>query len=187
MLLSMLFGIIISLVTAYIVLKIHDTGSASWRDMVNIKSFFVTGIITTLLAMLGTLGGMILFIIPGLYFATHWMLSVWAVVDGKGSATECLKYSYAIVKGNALCLVGLILAMAFIGFPVGMLAKLHQPGTPITLVTVVMVVISIVGQLILSGVSAFAFAYVYRKLSNAYEQKRVSSSAVQMPNVESNQ
>ncbi len=168
---SSAFGVIVQLVNAYIALKIYDTDVVCWRDIFNVQTLFFTALSASVLYMFGVLCGTILLIVPGIILYVRWIFFMYAVVDGKGSAFECLKHSFEITRGNMLCIIGLMVTFGLLSFPFSVLIKtIHQSGIKLAPMLFV-IVIATIGQMIVSAAGMLSYAYVYRKLSDIHTQE----------------
>ncbi|MDO8583497.1 MAG: DUF975 family protein [bacterium] len=137
----------VSLGFLYIVLKFVDGEKAEFSDLFSqfkprlLLNYFLAGLIGALI----TIGGFLLFIIPGMIVAIRYSLSGFVLVDKNTGPLQSLSTSWKITKGNfwKLCLFGLTL----IGINLlGLLAL-------------------VVGLLVTMPLSMLAVAYAYRKLS----------------------
>jgi hypothetical protein len=79
------------------------------------KELFLSYMGTVLLAMLGILGGFLLFIVPGIYLFTVWMLvaPIYALEGRIGS--KALKRSRALVIGNFWRVLGAVTVVIVVG------------------------------------------------------------------------
>ncbi|HRN78403.1 MAG TPA: hypothetical protein PLU71_04130 [Candidatus Dependentiae bacterium] len=126
-----------------IALDIYDNGTSSIQRILSTGPVLVDYYITALLYGLIVLGGLILFVIPGIYFAIRYSFALWYVVDTGCSPFEALRKSADLTRGN-IKLLGLFLLIC-IG---------------ITLASV----ITIVGPIILSYTLFLSYGYIFRTL-----------------------
>lgn len=92
-------------------LKIFDHESASIHDLFGESKLFWRYVGATLLYTLGTAVGLILFIIPGIYFIIKYQFVFFFLVDKHMSITESFHHSARLTHGVKWKLLGFIIAM----------------------------------------------------------------------------
>jgi hypothetical protein len=128
-------------------IKAHDdAASAALSDLWHPRKFW-SYLGTTILLVLLTVAGFVLFIVPGLMALTAFFFAPYFVVDKGLSPVEALKASARITKGNRLRILALIAAVA--------------------LVSLLGVVALIIGLLVAIPFTAIANMHAYRRLSAA--------------------
>jgi hypothetical protein len=95
------------------IIKFHDSGTANLTEMFmgwhrGLRLFFAT-----MVYLLAVIGGLCLFIVPGIYILVHGILYPFFIVDKNVGAIEALKRSFAVVKGYAWQ-VGSIMLVIFL-------------------------------------------------------------------------
>jgi uncharacterized membrane protein len=134
---------IISLGIINIMLKLVDGVKPEFKDLYYITKLF-NFMLASMIKGLIVVGGLILFIIPGIIFSIKLQYTEYFIVDKKMDAIDAIKASWEITKGvkGNLFLLGLLLGLINI---LGFLCLL-------------------VGLVITVPLSMVANAYVYRKL-----------------------
>lgn len=128
-----------------ITLKLARGTHATYRDLIPEASVVWPFLLASALAGLIILGGLILLIIPGLYFLARFAMVRFAVLDG-ASVRESLKRSSALTEGVRGRI--LLFVLAAIGL------------------NIVGAIFFLVGLLVTVPVTAIAHAHVYLKLKN---------------------
>jgi uncharacterized membrane protein len=144
--LRIIINLVISIGLIHIVLKFLDNKKPEYKDMLYYKpivNYFLAAILNGLIIV----GGLILLIIPGIFFALRLQYTSYLVVDKNLGPLEAIKKSWAITRGNVwnLFFFGLLLGLINI---LGFLCLL-------------------VGLFVTVPLSMLATAFVYRKLLNA--------------------
>jgi hypothetical protein len=136
-------SVIVSTGFTSIALKLAKGEHASLGDLLPasrmVWTFFLASVVTGLIVV----GGIILLIVPGLYFLARFSMARFAVLDG-ATVRESLAQSSALTDGKKLHILGFILT----------LIGLNLLGA----------LFFFVGLLVTVPVSAVAFAHVYLKL-----------------------
>ncbi len=128
-----------------ITLKLAKSEHATYRDLVPPGRLVWTLFLASVLTGLIIVGGLILFIVPGVYFLTRYSMVRFVVIEG-ATVGESLKKSSHLTEGVKWRLLGFLLA----------LLGLNVAGAAFFLV----------GLLLTVPVSAIAYAHVYLKLKN---------------------
>ncbi|MFH0804542.1 MAG: hypothetical protein V1896_02995 [Candidatus Zambryskibacteria bacterium] len=142
-----IFIIIVRIGYTKIFLRIYDGETPKFVDIFQEYKIFWRYLGTSVLTCLVVVGGFILLIIPGIYWAIRFSFSPIIVVDTKMGPVVSMKESYAITKGQFWkifgfwIIVGLLNLLGFIFLGIGLLVTVP--------------------------VSTLASIYVYRKLSEA--------------------
>jgi uncharacterized membrane protein len=140
-----IFLIIVRIGYTKIFLKMHDGEKPKFVEIFEHYKTFWRYLGVSILLGLVTVGGLILLIIPGIFWAVKFSFSPIIVVDAKTGPIAAMKESYAITKGSfwkVLLLWVVIILLNLLGL-----------------------ILFYVGLLITIPLSAFASIYVYRKLS----------------------
>lgn len=147
-LLTTLFSIIISLGMINALLKFVNTGKGNFADIFSEFSNFnllVNYIIGAIIVGVIVLGGFLLLIIPGIYFAIRLSFFSYFLVEKHLAAMEAIKASWNATKGNGVNL-----------FVLGILS---------VLVTIAGALALLVGLLVAIPVVTLAAIYAYKMLS----------------------
>ena len=147
-LITTIFSIIISLGMINALLKFVNTGKGNFADIFSeFSNFKLLGnyIIGSILVALIIIGGFILLIIPGIYFAIRLSYFSYFIVEKKLGAKEAIKASWDATKGNVINLI----VFGFLSFGVMILGLLAL----------------LVGLLVAIPVVSLAGVYVYKMLS----------------------
>lgn len=140
-----------------ILLALVDGKQPSFALMkMDIKSpiyYFVASILVGILVA----AGLFLLVVPGIMVALAVGMYGYRIIDAKAGIVDSLKQSAAITKGHRWNLLGL--------------------GIVIFLLNMVGAMLALIGLLITMPVTMVAYAYVYRKLTQALEPVVVTSSA----------
>ncbi len=108
--------------------------------------FVLIGIVVGLIVGVG----IVLLIIPGIYFMTRLVFSTFAYVDRNQSVGKSLSYSWHLVKGKIFWTTFLVLIIYFVLIFIGNLAL-------------------VIGALITYPLAVLLLAHLYRALSNYHE------------------
>lgn len=110
-LISIIFGIIISLGLIKISLNFCDSIKSKTRDLFSQYRLFFRYFFAMILYILIVALGSVLLIIPGIYLGIRFWFYDYFIVDKKAGATESLKRSWEITQGSVwnLFLFGLLL------------------------------------------------------------------------------
>jgi uncharacterized membrane protein len=142
-LLQTIIDLVIGIGLIQITLKFIDNKEPEYKDLFYyqpIVNYFLVALLTGLIV----LGGFILLIIPGIFFALRLKFAVYLVIDKNFSPVEAIKKSWAITRGNTwnLFFLGILFALInILGF-----------------------ICLIVGLFITVPLSMLATTFVYRKL-----------------------
>lgn len=128
-----------------IFLKLHDDESVKFTNIFEEYKLFFPYLGVTILTFLAVVGGLILLIIPGIFWAVRFSLSSIIVVDKNIGPIMAMKESYAMTKGLFWKLLGFWIVIALINLA-GMVALF-------------------VGLLVTVPLSTLATVYVYRAVS----------------------
>jgi uncharacterized membrane protein len=104
--LAVIFSIIIRIGYIKIFLRIHDGQTPKFVEIFEEYRTFWRFLGTSILTCLAVLGGLILLIIPGIFWAVRFSLSPLIIVDGKMGPVVAMKESYHITKGHFWKLLG---------------------------------------------------------------------------------
>ncbi|MBA3678894.1 hypothetical protein H0W80_01695 [Candidatus Saccharibacteria bacterium] len=126
-------------------LNIIDTKQALYAQLFDSENIYWRYLGATFLYALIVLGGLILFIIPGIYWAIKYQFIAVIIVDKKLKVTEALKASGEITQGHKGWLLGFSLILVLLNIA-GFMAL-------------------ILGLLVTIPITVMAQIYVYRKLS----------------------
>lgn len=124
-LLQTIIDLVIGIGLIQITLKFIDNKEPEYRDLFYYQPI-VNYFLVTLLTGLIVLGGFILLIIPGIFFAFRLKFAVYLVIDKNLGPVEAIKKSWKITKGNVWnlfffgILLGLINILGFICLIVGL-------------------------------------------------------------------
>lgn len=130
----------------YIALKFLDNKKPTYKDLFygNSIESIVNYFLTSFLVGLIVIGGLILLIIPGIYFAFRLKFASYLVIDKKLDPVNAVKASWRMTKGNVWNLFFLGILLGFINL-LGLLCL-------------------VIGLFITVPLSMLATAFVYRKL-----------------------
>lgn len=147
MLVSWILNFLVSLGMIKVVLNVVDKKKTAIADLFNGYPLLLNYIAGSIIYGLIVVGGFILFIIPGIYFAIKYHFYSYYIVDKKMGPIEAIKASGKITKGIKLHLIlfGIVLAL------------LNLLGA----------LLFGIGLLITIPITAIAYAYVYRNLSKS--------------------
>jgi hypothetical protein len=95
-------------------LNVHDTGTASIRDFLLPLGKAFNMLIAASLVLLIVLGGLVLLIIPGIYWGIRFSQFQYFIIDKDAGIIESLKMSWAATDGYSLKLLVLYLIIGFI-------------------------------------------------------------------------
>ena len=140
----MVFSVILKIGYTRIFLKICDGESPKFVEIFKEYRLFWKYLGTSILTCLTVLGGLILLIIPGIFWAVRFSFAALIVIDTGMRPIAAMKKSYAITKGKVWKLLGFFIVLA--------------------LVNILGVIALVVGLLVSVPVSTFAWIYVYREL-----------------------
>jgi uncharacterized membrane protein len=142
-LLQTVIDLVIGIGLIQITLKFIDNKKPKYKDLFYyqpIVNYFLVALLTGLIV----LGGFILLIIPGIYFALRLKFAVYLVIDKNLGPVEAIKKSWKITKGN-------VWNLFFFGILLG-------------LINILGFICLIVGLFITIPLSMLATTFVYRKL-----------------------
>ncbi len=131
-----------------IYLKCTDGKPLDFNDIVSPFQLFLKYFIAQLIYLAAVIIGMIVFILPGLFFGIRLMFFGYLVVDEELSATEAIKQSFSMTKGYFWPLLGF--------------------SAMIILINIAGFLFLVVGLLVTLPVSSIAVAYLYRKLRGEF-------------------
>jgi uncharacterized membrane protein len=126
-----------------IALKFIDKKKPQYKDLFYYKpiiNYFLASLLTGLIVI----GGLILLIIPGIYFAFRLKFAAYLVIDKNLGPVEAIKKSWKMTKGN-------VWNLFFFGILLG-------------LINILGFICLLVGLFITVPLSMLATAFVYRKL-----------------------
>lgn len=142
-----IFSMIIHIGYTKIFLRIHDGESPKFSDIFREYKTFWRYLGVSILYMLTILGGLILLIIPGIFWAVRFSFAPIIVIDTKSGPVAAMKESYAITRGGFWKILLFWVAMAAFNL-LGL-------------------IFFAIGLIITIPVSTLASVYVYRRLSAA--------------------
>lgn len=143
----MVLSMIVKIGFTKIFLRIYDGESPKFIDIFKEYLLFWKYLGVSILMPLAVLGGLILLIIPGIFWAVRFSLSPIIVVDTGVGPIKAMKESWVITKGNFWKLLGFWIVIILLNI-LGMLVL----G---------------IGLLVSVPVTTLAGIYVYRELSKA--------------------
>lgn len=153
--------IIVNIGLIKITLDIFDKGSGDFKDLFSGVQMLGNFILGSLLYSLIIIGGLLLFIIPGIIWGIKYQFFAYLIVDKKLGPVEALKKSGEITKGNKGNL-----------FLLGLLSMLINFGGMLLLV---------VGLLATIPTTMMAMVYAYRKLMGEVLTAETPAPAEQAP------
>lgn len=142
---SWIVGSLIEIAFIIFTLNLLSTKKTSFRTKLTDVRLLLKVIAGSLLSTLIILGGFILLIIPGIYFAFRMWLVTYYIVDQGDGPVEAIKKSWKNTKGHFFSLLGLSLVLLLINL-FGLL-------------------VLVVGLLVTIPVTYIATTWVYKKLS----------------------
>lgn len=158
-LLAIIFGFIIKIGYEKIFLKVYDGEKPKLSEMFHHYQLFWKYLGAVILNCLVFVGGIILLIIPGIYWAVRFSFTTLIVVDTKSGPVASMKESWAITEGNFWKLLLLWLAVVAINL-VGILALY-------------------IGLLVTIPVTTFSVIFVYRELTK--KKASLSTETISSP------
>jgi uncharacterized membrane protein len=138
-----IIDLVIGIGLIHIALKFIDKKKPVYKDLFYyqpIVNYFLTALLTGLIVI----GGLILLIIPGIYFAFRLKFACYLVIDKNLGPLEAIKKSWKMTKGN-------VWNLFFFGILLG-------------LINILGFICLILGLFITVPLSMLATAFVYRKL-----------------------
>jgi uncharacterized membrane protein len=142
-LLQTIINLVIGIGVINICLKFLDNKKPKYKDLFYYKPI-VNYVLASIVEGLIVVGGFILLIIPGIFFALRLQFTCYLIVDKNLGPIEAIKTSWKITKGNAWSLF-------FFGILLG-------------LINILGVLCLLVGLFITVPLSMLATTFVYRKL-----------------------
>ena len=142
-LLQTVVNLVIGIGLINITLKLLDNKKPKYKDLFYYKPI-VNYFLASLLEGLSVIGGFILLIIPGIFFALRLQFTCYLIVDKNLGPVEAVKTSWKITKGNAWNLF-------FLGILLG-------------LINILGLLCLIVGLFVTVPLTMLATTFVYRKL-----------------------
>lgn len=127
-----------------LVLSIEDGGAPEWKEIFNHGKLLIKYTVTTILYGLGVFIGLLLLIVPGIYFAVKYSFAVINVADKDMGIMDAFKLSAKLTEGVKRKLLLFFLAMLGI-IILGLIAL-------------------VVGIFVAGPVVCIAYAHVYRIL-----------------------
>lgn len=166
MLLLNIFTLVVSLVVSLgiikIVLNLIDNGTKSFDPLFNQFDRIVNYFIASIVAGAIILVGLILLILPGIYFAIRLSFFPYYIVDKNLGSMDSLKSSWNATKGE--------------------LSDLIVLGIFSIVIAIIGILLLGLGLLVAIPVTVVAYAYVYRRLSSvAATQTPVPAPVTQTP------
>ena len=153
-LVGLVVSIIITGASVYVLLSAVRGKQVSFKDALNVgKTFGVRNFVLGLLIGLTVFGGIILLIVPGIYFALRLMLAPYFLVDKNLSAMDAYKASWAATSGN----VGILFGILGVVFLMGLMAVIPILGW----------IAGIYFIICYSASGALAYEYIQKKTSVA--------------------
>ncbi|HTH92862.1 MAG TPA: hypothetical protein VL576_00035 [Candidatus Paceibacterota bacterium] len=150
--------IIAQVIWGYVWMSVALASADGKEDLLTFKSLsihmpnfrqFLMIIAISIISMLIIIVGLVLLIIPGLYFAVRLSLARFSYLDHQGSVKKSLEDSWHMVKGNIFWVVVLTLLMAVVLLIAGLIALF-------------------VGLLVAYPLVMMLFARLYRALDTHY-------------------
>lgn len=155
--LSWFVQMILALGLLKIFLYTYEQQQAKFSDLFSQSKLAVNGIIASILLLLIILGGLVLFIIPGIIWMLKYQFALYFVVDKGMKPIEALKASAQITDGVKWELLGFNVVAILLG----------MLGT----------IFFFVGVFITTPIIGLATTMIYRKLSEETSAESTSSSA----------
>jgi uncharacterized membrane protein len=148
---SVLISIFLTIGLIRVYLQLTDGKPIQFSDLFNVKADeYVRYIIGSILYGLIVLGGLILLVIPGIYFGIKYQYYSYQIIDKQNDPLEAIKQSGHITKGNIL--------------------NLFLFSLLLMLISILGVIALLVGILVAAPVVGIAQAYVYRKLTSGVKK-----------------
>ncbi|MEK7635096.1 MAG: hypothetical protein AAB446_01535 [Patescibacteria group bacterium] len=144
-LIILIFMIIVNIGYTKIFLKMNDGENPKFSEIFDEYKTFWRYLGTCMLLILIIVSGLVLFIIPGIFWAVRFAFASLIVIDTKLGPKAALKESWAITKGSFWKILWFCIISSFANFLGAVLAG--------------------VGLLVTIPVTTFAFIYFYRWLS----------------------
>lgn len=142
---------------ARLALFLHDQNDISFKYVLTIHSFTIFSVMGALiLYYLFFSLGLLLLIIPGLFFLARFDFFVFLIVDKNLSAWKALKKSFALTQGNTMKMMGLKFHSIIVFFLLDVLIRIVEQYSLIYVPLVLVAIFVIWAASLLSSV------YVYR-------------------------
>ena len=150
-----------------ICLDIHDTGKAQLKTLFSYVHRAVQGVSLMFLYILGTLLGLLFFIVPGVIFAIRSMFALYFFVDKDMSVIDAFQKSFHITKGYTISLLPFVIFSLL--FPADISSSVSFLSKGMALVNMPFLS-GFLSSILLAGILFYpvfylAGAYVYRFLS----------------------
>jgi uncharacterized membrane protein len=145
--LGFLLQTLVGMGLVYITLAVYDKKDVKYADWFNPVDKYLNYLFVTILVTLAVVGGLILFIVPGIIVAVALMFAPYLVIDKGFGPVEAIKKSWGMSKGYRGQLFLFVLAIIAINI-VGAIA-------------------AIIGLLVTIPVTTFATVHIYRTILKA--------------------
>lgn len=96
------------------VLHVHDSGTALMSDLFPSFGKFIKLVIASIIFGAIVCGGLILLVIPGIYFLIRFGFFIYAILDRDAGIIDSLKQSWAMTAGHGWPLLGLMIIVGAI-------------------------------------------------------------------------
>jgi len=121
------------------------------------------------LAALGIVGGLVLFVVPGVYLLTVWAVIAPVIVIERRRVTEALGRSRQLVRGSGWAVLGAVT----VGFLIAIVASLGLTALAGTLFdgAIVHLVFTVLAQTVAAPISALIASVLYFRLVEIHRQR----------------
>ena len=127
-----------------------DGKKTDYLDLIRPQGVYVNFLVVTVLYALVVVGGIILLVIPGIYFAISYMFAALLVVDKKMSIADAFEKSKAMTKGKEFKILPYVIISAVLSF----IASTPDFGNLLTRIIAFVLIV----------VQVLAVIHLYRKL-----------------------
>jgi hypothetical protein len=141
------------------------------KELSEVRPIFWPILVTSIIVPLITIGGLLLFIIPGIIFSIWFSFALTSVVlDGK-KPKEALTYSKSLVMGRWFQVLWYIIAPSFVFMIIGMVvsgivnipSSVAPDNVPVTIITTLL---SLATTIILTPLYSIPFILAYHEFKN---------------------
>jgi hypothetical protein len=192
-LLSWVIQTLLTMGVIYIVLRVHDGKTANYGDLWAPVTHFLNYLAASILYVLIVIGGLILLIVPGVYWGLKFFFANYLVIDHGLGPIEALKASSRLTSGAKWQMAGVLFTLLVIGIAVSALSfalgaaasmSLSSSGAaaPTALMLTVMAVtflIVVISYSVLSAYSMMTMIHLMRRLQAGGKEQHSEDGAAE--------